>query len=643
MEEKWYFTEDNSIGDDFSDHGTEIFKNNNDGASKFKKFAREMVQNSIDVKNEQINEPLIVEFNLFEVEKNDLPNFDGLIEHIDGTISYCEIKNKKNNAYNTSKLEKNILKKDKIQILKISDYNTIGICGSKDLKSEKSKWQGLIYNEGDSVKDSSNSLGSFGLGKGAAFAMSNLRTVFYNTKDVDGNRAFEGVTRQYVSYVNNKKKNFKGYFARVENGEVLPFVDDEIKKYSSIFERNSPGSDIYVLEPNISILSLESIKWFLIESIICNFFVAIRDGALEVKVQGTEVNQGNLDNIFVFLNDFYEKNNLEKSDSLIATGQYLKALDYGKMISENLKGFGEINLWLYKDSNIKGKNVAIIRKNGMFIRNLDVKYANQKFAGVVIVQGSEGVEFLKSIEDPNHLDFDPSRPTSHEEYGSTEDKQKRLNQFYTWIKEHAKDFTKIQSEESFNLSGMEDYIQMPSNEEKKYNPRNMEPKIIKSKPLNTTKSRVAKKTKVTKGPNGVTLISPDPTGTGTGKPNPTTKPTTTPVEEPNSDRKGFIKSYEASYELGPVIKHNENESILIFEITESNKDFKLKISAVDEDGNENGLLPNIIYAYDLTNDVELECKHHIVYGLKCFGVVKIILKFDEPIVSCIKPIVYWEE
>ena len=119
MEEKWYFTEDNSIGDDFSDHGTEIFKNNNDGASKFKKFAREMVQNSIDVKNEQINEPLIVEFNLFEVEKNDLPNFDGLIEHIDGTISYCEIKNKKNNAYNTSKLEKNILKKDKIIIYNI--------------------------------------------------------------------------------------------------------------------------------------------------------------------------------------------------------------------------------------------------------------------------------------------------------------------------------------------------------------------------------------------------------------------------------------------------------------------------------------------------------------------------------------------
>lgn len=643
MEYKWYFTEDNSIGDDFSDHGTEIFKNNNDGALKFKKFAREMVQNSIDVKNEQIKEPLIVEFSIFEVAKNDLPSFEGLTEHIDGTINYCETKSKKNNAYNTSKFEKNILKNDKMRILKISDYNTIGICGSKNLNSDKSKWQGLVYNEGDSVKDSSDSLGSFGLGKGAAFAMSNLRTVFYNTKDVDGNRAFEGVTRQYVSYVDGKKKNFKGYFGKIDNSSVLPFIDNEINAFSSLFERHTPGSDVFVLEPNVSLLSDEYIKWYLIESIICNFFVAIRDGALEVKVQGTEINQSNLENIFISLNEFYEKNGLEKSDSLIATGQYLKALDSSNLICENLNGYGEIKLWMYKDANTKWKNVAIIRKNGMYIKNLEVKYANQKFAGVVIVQGAEGVEFLKSIEDPNHLGFDPSRPTSNEKYGTTDDKQKKLNQFYEWIKEHAKAFTKIQTEDSFSLSGMEDYIQMPSNEEKKYNPQNVEPKIIKAKPVANTKARVAKKTNVVKGPNGVTLISPDPTGPGSGIKNPNTKSTTTPVEDLTSKKKGLIKSYEASFELGPVIKHSNNESVLIFEITESDKDFKLKISAVDEDGNENGLLPNITYAYDINNDVELECKHHIVYGLKCFGVVKIKLRFDEPVVSCIKPIIYWEE
>lgn len=128
----------------------------------------------------------------------------------------------------------------------------------------------------------------------------------------------------------------------------------------------------------------------------------------------------------------------------------------------------------------------------MFIRNLEVRNANQKFSGVVIVKGEQGVEFLKSIEDPSHMDFDPSRATK-ESFGSTEDKQSRLNDFYDWIRNHAKNFTKIVSEDKLTLAGMEDYIQMPSNEEKKFSPKNVEPKVIKVKPSNNNPARVAKK------------------------------------------------------------------------------------------------------------------------------------------------------
>ena len=127
MEKNWYFSLDYSIGDDFSDHGTEVFKNNNDGAEKFKKFAREMVQNSIDVKDTSVSDPLVVTFDLFEVDIDELPSFERLQEHIEGTIHYCESKNKLNNAYNNSKREIKYFSKKKIRILKISDYNTKGI------------------------------------------------------------------------------------------------------------------------------------------------------------------------------------------------------------------------------------------------------------------------------------------------------------------------------------------------------------------------------------------------------------------------------------------------------------------------------------------------------------------------------------
>lgn len=355
MEKRWFFSKDSAIGDDFSDHGTETFKNNNDGAEKFKKFAREMVQNSIDVKDDKVKEPLIVKFDLFDANIDDLPNFSGLKDHINGTIDYCSQKNKLNNAYYISKQEETLLKKQKIKILKISDYNTKGICGSKKINADKSSWAGLVYNDGDSVKSSSDSLGSHGLGKGAAFSMSNLRTVFYNTKDIEGNRALQGVTRQYVSYVNGEKEFYKGYFGEVVSDNVYPIYDDEINKLSKIFGRESNGSDVFILEPDVAYISEEWVKWYLIESVISNFFVAIRDGNLEVIINGTEVNQSNLTNIFSLLNEFYEKNSLEKSDTLIQTQQFLQTLDKAEPIAENLKGYGEILLWLYKDPDTKWK------------------------------------------------------------------------------------------------------------------------------------------------------------------------------------------------------------------------------------------------------------------------------------------------
>lgn len=643
MEKRWFFSKDSAIGDDFSDHGTETFKNNNDGAEKFKKFAREMVQNSIDVKDDKVKEPLIVKFDLFDANIDDLPNFSGLKDHINGTIDYCSQKNKLNNAYYISKQEETLLKKQKIKILKISDYNTKGICGSKKLNADKSSWAGLVYNDGDSVKSSSDSLGSHGLGKGAAFSMSNLRTVFYNTKDIEGNRALQGVTRQYVSYVNGEKEFYKGYFGEVVSDNVYPIYDDGINKLSKIFGRESNGSDVFILEPDVAYISEEWVKWYLIESVISNFFVAIRDGNLEVIINGTEVNQSNLTNIFSLLNEFYEKNSLEKSDTLIQTQQFLQTLDKAEPIAENLKGYGEILLWLYKDPDTKWKNVAIVRKNGMFIRNLEVRNANQKFSGVVIVKGEQGVEFLKSIEDPSHMDFDPSRATK-ESFGSTEDKQSRLNDFYDWIRNHAKNFTKIVSEDKLTLAGMEDYIQMPSNEEKKFSPKNVEPKVIKVKPSNNNPARVAKKTKVVTDDDGVTEVINDPLSKGKGgKPNPNPKPHETQKEDPESKRKGFVKTYVASFELGPVFKTNGKEAVLVFKITESNKNFKIKICAVDEDGNENGLLPSIISAIDLNTNNPLTVNRHVISDVKCVDVMKLKVCFESNLNCCIKPVVYWEE
>ena len=647
MDNKWFFSIDSTLTEDYGDHGTEVFKNNNDGAEKFKKFAREMVQNAIDVKNEKLNEPVVVTFDLIDVKKEKIPSLDGLKEHIEGTIENCKKKKKFNNAYNNSVEEMKYVNNDIFRFLKISDYNTKGITGSKDLEGINCAWTGLVYNDGDSVQKSANSLGSHGLGKGAAFAISKLRTVFYNTKDINGNKAFQGVSRQYVSYVDGVKKDYKGFFGNVneENTIVLPLLDDEITTNYSFFKRDELGSDVFVLEPDISGMSDEMFKWYMIESVICNFFVAIRDGELEVKVNGTEITQSNIDRIMGKLNEFYEKNYLDKPNMLIETEQYIYALEHSEPIIENVKNYGEIKLWLHKDPNTKWKNVAIVRKNGMLIKPYEVRMANQKFAGVVIVNGTEGVKFLKSIEDPSHMDFDPSRATDEKlNYGTTEEKTKRLNTFYEWIRLQAKTFTKITTDNTITFSGLEDYIQMPSKEEKKYDVRKVEPKVIVIKPKPGSKPRVGKKTKVVEVDEGVQQHNPDEDIKGKGGgPNPNDKPHGGVNEDPGSKKEGIIKTYVASFEAGPVIKTNGQEAVLVFGITETDKKFKVKICAVDEEGRENNVFPEIEYAFNENTGEMLEYNWHVINGVECEGVMKIRIRFNAPIKTCLKPIVYWEE
>lgn len=159
-----------------------------------------------------------------------------------------------------------------------------------------------------------------------------------------------------------EKKNFiKAILVKLFLIMYIQFMTMKLINYLN-FGRESNGSDVFILEPDVAYISEEWVKWYLIESVISNFFVAIRDGNLEVIINGTEVNQSNLTNIFSLLNEFYEKNSLEKSDTLIQTQQFLQTLDKAEPIAENLKGYGEILLWLYKDPDTKWKNVAIVRK-----------------------------------------------------------------------------------------------------------------------------------------------------------------------------------------------------------------------------------------------------------------------------------------
>ena len=112
------------------------------------------------------------------------------------------------------------------------------------LAEKGSKWSGLVR-ERSATNKTGGSSGSFGVGKFAPFTFSSLRTVFYSTKTVDGETAFQGKALLTTFKEEGKLKHNIGLFADTtsENYDAVLATDD----IAPIFRRDEVGTDIFVL------------------------------------------------------------------------------------------------------------------------------------------------------------------------------------------------------------------------------------------------------------------------------------------------------------------------------------------------------------------------------------------------------------
>ena len=169
---KWNFPS-NNYGQIFgiADSGVETFN-----GTPFKSLAREICQNSIDAKL-QNSKPTYIQFKLFTIAPSDIPDCIGLEDAFKRSLDFWSAQ-KSDKAKSFFKTALSTIKKNSITCLRISDYNTTGLTGSKE--EYNSPWCNLTKSTGASDKSGTNG-GSFGIGKFAPFACSLFRTVFYST------------------------------------------------------------------------------------------------------------------------------------------------------------------------------------------------------------------------------------------------------------------------------------------------------------------------------------------------------------------------------------------------------------------------------------------------------------------------------
>lgn len=378
---KWYFPSGRNLEKTSASNAyVETFND-----KKIESLAREICQNSLDAADGS-NNPVKVTFEMIQIDTRTIPGYSDLVSDI---IPRAERTwpNEEKTKRLISKM-KSVLNSDEVSVLKISDENTTGL--------EPQNWASLIEQAGSSVKSNDESGGSFGIGKAAPFAVSDLRMVFYNTLSVSESEQSIGVSK-FVSYDldNGETTQGTGYYGE---DEKIPFNHGVNFDPTS---RNHKGTDVYII--GFAVDDFPDWKSGIIYSILDNFLVSIEYEQLEVMVEDKVISK----------NSIQQYVDMIRADKKLSK-QYIDLLSYYDVLADTehivveFPGFegykikdGEAIL-LLSNKTENNRKVLMTRKAGMKIFDKNRISGILKFSGVFQATGAHINKILKELENPNH-------------------------------------------------------------------------------------------------------------------------------------------------------------------------------------------------------------------------------------------------
>lgn len=425
---QWRFPS-NDYGENkgINDTGVAIFR-----GTPLSSLAREICQNSLDAAREKTTR---VVFDIFSISSDTIPGRDVLVDTFNRCLTFWGSQKAKatkeffNNALNS-------ISKDECTILRISDFNTTGLTGSRE--PINTDWTNLTKSSGASDKKGTAG-GSYGIGKFAPFACSDFSTVFYSTYDENEECAYQGVAR-LVTFTREDGQNTQGvgYFGEEKNTPVYEqlWLDPNFKRENGDF-----GTDIYIVGYKYGGQDWQK---DIIVSILNGFLGAIWNEKLEVAVGDIEINKERLKDIM----DEY------RDDLTGYTDKYYEVLtsDNTKWDTEDFLGLGEVSLGLLLGVQDTPTRIAMIRKTGMKIMDKDRLPGHVPFMGVMFINGEKINERLRALENPEHTRWEPDRsPFPVQAQGLL----KSLNDF---IKEKIEKLINSGTGESMDAVGVGTYI-----------------------------------------------------------------------------------------------------------------------------------------------------------------------------------------
>ncbi len=414
--------------DGFNDPGIAHFN-----GAPLASLARETIQNSLDAPGTH-GEPVHVTFELIDLEPDDLGR-DELMHAID----LCEqvaTEEDDTPAIQALKVAQQIIKKNRVSCLRISDRNTTGLRGPQ--------WQALVKKQGVSLKpDIDGAGGSHGIGKYAPFAVSMLRTVFYWTCYLEDSREvehFQGKSVLMSHQDEDEETQGTGFYGIKEKCRELTGTNVPER-----FRQLKPdGSPVY--GTSLTIVGFAASKdWWkhVAASVAENFFYAIDKGNLEVIIEPElqddlfELTQASLGNWFAkLLNGSDDATNAgEESDSGLTESRALYDISStGSPAAEKQdQDLGHCRLWIQVEDGLPSK-VGFVRRSGMLVttqqRGLLRFPGYRDFAALCVFEDPQGNELLRRMENPLHNSFEPDRLPENERNRG----KRALKRITAWIR-----------------------------------------------------------------------------------------------------------------------------------------------------------------------------------------------------------------
>lgn len=481
MTNKWKFQEQQSFEEVMFNSSLEKFYN-----FKVEGIVRENIQNSLDARNKDNSDPVLVKINLGDIETDKLPGVKEILDRVPSLVGA--------NEYTKETIEsmKSVIGNKKVRYISFEDENTKGLRYKNDISDT---WKAYAYKKGvhNIDADSEHEMhrgGSHGIGKIASNAASELYMLYFANCDEDGNKYLGGTVQLIEHKYKEKIYRATGYYAE-DLAAQKPFINLE----EGIFDKSTRGLKLIIPYYREEFGEEKDI----IKSICNSFFVAIVENKLSVKVNENLISKETLES-YIKDNNYYIQDITSKDAEI--TPQYFetyKNIEKQELIVKDRRKDYSFNLYFNYDESLPKGRVAIIRSIGMKIEDFKVHgSATKPFNAVIIPSNSECDKFLKSLENESHTELS-HKHFKHKEHG---DNAKRfINNLGKKIKEILDKYIKENNQTDGKLETEDVLYEMENNFKKILNEANViyntgESKITKRKPEKRVKKKSSESIKV---------------------------------------------------------------------------------------------------------------------------------------------------